>query len=173
MRAAGRLGDAVRDEVHGVQPRHVLQLQEVHGVALALAEQRDQDVRARHLVAAGGLHVDGGSLDHALEAGGRLGVAGALRHQAGEILVEELGQVAFQLVGVHTTSPQHIGRVAVVGQREQEVFERRVLVPAFVRQAEGAVERLFEVTGKHAQNAPKSGPAPKAFGSTGGFRGSR
>src|ERR687897_922032 len=57
-----RLGDAVGDEVHRVEPRHVLELQEVDGVALALGEQGDEHVGPGHLVAAGGLHVDRGAL---------------------------------------------------------------------------------------------------------------
>ena len=69
-------------------------LQEIDGMALALAEQRHQHVGAGHLVAAGGLHMDRGALHHALEAGGRLGVAGPVGGQAREVLVEELGQVA-------------------------------------------------------------------------------
>ena len=89
--------------------------------------------------------MDGRALHHALEAGGGLGVAGALRHQPGQVLVQELGQVALQLLDVHAAGPQHVRRVAVVGQGEEEVLKGRVLVPALIGEAEGAVERLFEV----------------------------
>jgi hypothetical protein len=64
----------VADVVDRVVARHVLLLQEIGGVALALGEDRDQHVGAGHLLAAGRLDVDHRALDHALEAGGRLGV---------------------------------------------------------------------------------------------------
>src|SRR6266849_4213434 len=53
-----RLGEAVRDVVDGIEARHVLLLQEIDGVALALGEHGDEHVGARHLLAAGGLDVD-------------------------------------------------------------------------------------------------------------------
>src|SRR5712691_7182663 len=62
LRAAGRLGDAVRDVVDRVEPRHVLLLQEIAGVALALGEHRDQHIGAGHLLAARRLDMDRGAL---------------------------------------------------------------------------------------------------------------
>ncbi len=53
LRAAGRLGDAVRDVVDRVETSHVLLLQEIDRVALALGEHGDQDVGAGDLLAAG------------------------------------------------------------------------------------------------------------------------
>ena len=144
-RAARRLGDAVADEIHRVEPRHVLQLQEIDRVAFALGEQRHQHIRAGHLVAAGGLHVDRGALHHALEAGGGLRIAGPVGRQAGEILVEELRQIRAQLVEVDATGAQHRGGIGVVGQAQQQVLQRRVFVTAFAGERQGAVQRLFEV----------------------------
>jgi hypothetical protein len=69
----------VADVVDRVVAGHVLLLQEIGGVALALGEDRDQHVGAGHLLAAGRLHVDHRALDHALEAGGRLGILVARR----------------------------------------------------------------------------------------------
>ncbi len=143
--AAGGLGDAVADEVDGVEPGHVLELEEIDGVGLALREQGDEDVGAGDLVAAGGLDVDGGALDDTLEAGGGLGVARAVGGEPGEVLVEELGEVGAQLVEVDPAGAQHGGGVGVVGEPEQEVLERGVLVPAVAGERQGAVQRLFEV----------------------------
>src|SRR5262249_51643322 len=50
------LGNAVADVVDRVVARHVLLLQEIRSVALALGENGDQDVCARHLLAARRLH---------------------------------------------------------------------------------------------------------------------
>src|SRR3546814_5882505 len=65
-----RLGNAVADEVDGVEPRHVLLLQEIDGIALARREHGDQHVRASHFLAAGRLDMEDGAPDDALESGG-------------------------------------------------------------------------------------------------------
>ena len=68
------LADAVADIGDRVEPAHVLLLQEIDRIALALGEERDQHVGAGHLVAARGLDVEDGALDDALEAAGRRGI---------------------------------------------------------------------------------------------------
>ena len=145
FRARPRLGDAVADVVDGVEPRHVLLLQEEDGVALALGEQGDQHVGAGHLLAAGGLHVDGGALQHALEAGGRLGVAGGAADQVGELVVDIFAEVAPQPVEIDVAGAEDGDRVLVLGQRQQQVLERRVLVPPLVGVGQRAVQSLFEI----------------------------
>jgi len=102
-------------------------------VALALGEQRDQHVRPGHFVAAGGLHVDRRPLHDPLKTRGGLGVARPVGGQAGQILVEELAQVAAQLLQVHPAGAQHSGRVGVVRQPQQQVFQGGVFVTAFAR----------------------------------------
>ena len=66
------LGNAMGDIIHRVIAGHVLLLQEEGGMAFTLGEDRHQHIGARHLLAAGGLHMDHGALDHPLEAGGGL-----------------------------------------------------------------------------------------------------
>ena len=141
----GRLGDAVADEVDRVEAGHVLQLQEVDRMALAFAEQGDQHVGAGDLIAAGGLDVDRGALDDALEAGGGFRITRPIGGQAGEILVEEFGQVVAQLVEIDPARLQHGGGIGVVRETEQEMFQGRILVPPFTGERQGAVKRLFEV----------------------------
>ena len=51
FRHAGPLGDAVADVIDRVVARHVLLLQEIGGMALALGENRNEYVRARYLFA--------------------------------------------------------------------------------------------------------------------------
>ena len=86
--AALALADAVADVGDRVEPAHVLLLQEIDGIALALGEQRDQHVGAGHLVAARGLDVEDGALDDALEAAGRRGIGVGLDLQRLELVVE-------------------------------------------------------------------------------------
>src|SRR5690606_5679245 len=71
---ARALGDAVADVIDGVVARHVLLLQEIGGMALALGEDRHQHVGARHFLAARRLHMDHRALNDALEPGGGLAV---------------------------------------------------------------------------------------------------
>ena len=81
-RTAWRLCNAVANEVDCIQPGHVLQLQEIHRVAFALAEQGDEHVGSRHLVAPAALHMDGGTLHNTLEACCRLRITRPVRRQS-------------------------------------------------------------------------------------------
>src|SRR5262249_56905133 len=62
FRYARPLGDAVTDVIDRVIARHVLLLQEVRGMALALSEDRDQHVGAGHPLPSGPFNVTPRSL---------------------------------------------------------------------------------------------------------------
>ena len=143
--AARRLGDAVRDVVDRVEAGHVLLLQEIDGVALALGEHRDQHIGAGHLLAARGLDMDRGALQHALEARGRLRVVAVVRHEVGQLVVDIGQNVAAQPVEIDAAGAQHRDGVLILGQREQQVFERRVFVPPLVGVRQSAMQRFFEI----------------------------
>ncbi len=113
-------------------------------MALALGEDGDQHVGAGHFLAAGRLHVDGGALDDALEAGGRLGLLAVLDHQAMQLGVDIAHDGLAQLVEIDIAGAHDRGGVGIVDQREQQMFERGEFVPVFVRDGEGAPKRLFE-----------------------------
>ena len=142
-RAPRCLGNAMGDEIHRIEPGHILQLQEIDRMALAFGKQGHQHVGAGHLIAAGGLHMNGRALDHALEAGGRLRVAGAVGGQAGQVLVEELREVRPQLVQIDPAGPQHRRGVGIVRESQQQVLQRRIFVPALAGEGQGAMQRLF------------------------------
>ena len=57
-------------------------------MAFALGENRDQHVGAGDFFAAGRLDVDGGALNDALEAGGRLGFLAGLDDEIFELAIE-------------------------------------------------------------------------------------
>ena len=101
------LGDAVGDVVHRIQARHLLLLQVVDGVALALGEHGHQHVGAGHLLPAGGLYVDRRALQHALEAGSRLGVAELCGDQARQLIVDVIEDVGTQAFEIDAAGPQH------------------------------------------------------------------
>ena len=99
-------------------------MQEIGGVALALGEDRHQHVGAGHLLAAGGLHMDDGALDHALEAGGRLGVLAFVVHQVLELGVEIVAEARRSLSRSTLQARITARGVLVVDQRQQQVLER-------------------------------------------------
>ena len=145
---AGALGDAVRDVVHRVVAGHVLLLQEIGGVAFALGEDRDEHVGAGHLLAARGLHVDHGALDDALEAGGRLRLLAVDVDEVRELGVDIFVQVGAQLVEIDVAGAHDRRRVLVVGQREEQMLQRREFLIALVGEAQRLVEGHFERAGK-------------------------
>ena len=149
------LGDAVADVLHRVVARHVLLLQEIGGMALALGEDRDQHVGAGDLLAAGGLHVHHGALDDALEAGGRLRFRRALDDQRARARCRGSSvSCARSVVEVDVAGPHDRRRRPVVDQREQQVLERRVFVAALVgvrqRAMQGAFETVWRMTARAA-----------------------
>ncbi len=151
---AGPLGDAMADVVDGVVPRHVLLLQEIGGVAFALREDRDQHVGAGHFFATGRLDVNHRALDHALESGGRLGVVAAVRHQIFEFGLEIVDETGAQLVEIDAAGPHHRRRIRVIDQRQQKVFERRILMMTLVCNRQRTMQGLFKALGKSWHSRP-------------------
>ncbi len=157
------LRDAVADVVHRVVAGHVLLLQEIGGVALALGEDRDEHVGAGHLGAARALDVDRGALDHPLEAGGRRGLGAVdVGDQRVELLVEEGDDVLAQLVDLDPAGLHHPRGVRFVEQREQQMLERREFVLALVGMPERVVDRGFKSTRERGHNPRPSGLIPPA-----------
>jgi len=138
--AAWRLGDAVRDVINRVETGHVLLLQEIDRVALALGKHRDQHVGAGHLLAARGLDVDRGALQDALEARGRLRVVAVVRHEIGQLVVDIGQDLAAQPVEIDAACAQHSNGILILSQREQQVFEGCVFVPALIGVRQGPMQ---------------------------------
>ena len=101
-------------------------------MALALGEDRDQHVGARHLLAPGRLDVDHGALDHPLEPGGRLGILAAVGHEVFELGFHIGDEISPQLVEIDVACPHDGGRVLIVDQRQQQVLKRGVFMMAFI-----------------------------------------
>ena len=138
------LRDAVADVIDGVVAGHVLLLQEIGGMALALGEDRDEHVGPGDLGPAGALDVDRGALDDPLEAGGRGGLGAVdVRDQRVELFVEEGEDVLAQLVDLDAAGLHHPRGVRLVKQREQQMLERREFVLALIGMPESVVDRGF------------------------------
>jgi hypothetical protein len=145
---AGALGDAVTDVVHRIVARHVLLLQEVGGMALALGKDGDEHVGPGHLLAAGRLHVYDCPLDDTLEAGRGLGILVGIVHEVLKLAFEVGSKAAPQLVEINVACPHDRRRILVVQQRQQQMLEGGVFVMTLVRERQCAVQGLFEIARK-------------------------
>ena len=142
------LADAVADEAHRVEPAHVLLLEEIDRIAVAFGKQRDQHIGAGHRILAARLDMQDCALDHPLEPRGRLRVGGLVRLQRLVFLFEILLHHRGQFTEVDPAGGHDLRAILVVDQCEQQVFERRIFVPALARIGECGVEGLFEIGGK-------------------------
>ena len=154
FRYPGPLGDAVADVIDRVVAGHVLLLQEIGGVALALGEDRDQHVGAGDFLATGRLDVNHRALDHALKARGRLGVVGAVGDQVFELGLEIVDETGAQLVEIDAAGAHDGRRIRVIDQRQQKVFERRILVVTLVCNRQRTMQGLFKALGKSRHSRP-------------------
>src|SRR6185369_65676 len=152
------LADAVADVGHGIESAHVLLLHETDGIALALGKECDEDVRPGHLVAARRLDVEDRTLDYALEAAGRSWVRRAVGNERPELIVEILLHAGAKLIAVDSAGGHHLGRVLVVDERDQEVLQGRIFVPAAAGLAKRVVEGLFELTSETGHYLLDSAP---------------
>ncbi|MBP2298243.1 hypothetical protein J2850_000917 [Azospirillum picis] len=118
-------------------------------MALAFREQGNEHVCSRHLLTSGRLDVDGRTLQNPLESSRWLGVVGPVRDKVRKFVVEVIRQFRAQSVEIDPAGAQDGGGIGVFGQREKQVFERRVFMPALVRVGQGSVQSLFQVTRQH------------------------
>ncbi len=98
---------------------------------------------------AGGLHVDRGALDDALETcgWGRFGTLD-VRNQRIQFSVDVFGQSITQAVEVHATRLHHPRSFGFVYQSEQQVFQCCQLVVAFICKRDRLVNGCFERGGE-------------------------
>ncbi len=117
-------------------------------MAFALGEDGDQHIGAGHFLAARRLDMDMRALDDALESCRRLGVVIAVGDEVLEFVLDIIDDLLLQDIDIHRTGPHDRGRVRILCQRQQEVFERRIFMMAVVGEGQSTVERLFERAGK-------------------------
>ena len=141
--APAGLRDAVRNEIDRVEPRHVLLLEEIGGVALALGENGDEHIGAGYFLAARRLDVNDGALNDALERRRRAGILRVGHDQTIEFFVDELLQIGLERVDIDIAAGQNGHSVAIFGQREEEMLERREFVTAFTSQVHRRMQSFF------------------------------
>ncbi len=74
-----------------------------------------------------------GAVNHPLEARGRLRLAMGIGNQARELIVEISQELVAQHIEIDRAGAHHRRRVAIVDEREQQMFERGIFVAALVR----------------------------------------
>ncbi len=140
--------DAVGNEVHHIQPGDVVLVEQVGGVGILFAEDRDQHIGALDFLLAGRLHVVERPLQHALEADGRLGITPVIIIQQRHGLLHHLPQITGQCVEVGFAGAQHAQGRRIFEQRQQQVLDGQEFVtpPAclLVGLADGDLEFLAE-----------------------------
>src|SRR5687768_5105973 len=90
-------------------------------------------------------------LDHALEAGRRLGILASVRDEVGEFAVDVIHEVAAKDVEIDIAGPHDGGRILVIDQGQEKVFEGCVFVAALAGKSEGSVKGLFKTARKARQ----------------------
>ena len=106
------------DIVDGIEAGHILQLQVIDRMALALGEHSNQDISARNLFPTGGLDMNCGPLQHTLESSCGLRVLRQARHHHFKLTAKIFTQLFLQLLDIDATGPYHRDCVAVLRQRE-------------------------------------------------------
>ncbi len=146
------LGDAVRDEIHHVEARDPLLVQEIDRVRVLLAVDRHEHVGAGDFLLPRGLDVQDGALDDALEPerGLRVDLAGA--GDGGRVLHHEVGERLLQLVDLGRAGLQDLGGGRVVAQGEKQMLHGDELVALLAGLDEGHVKADFQLLGDHVSS---------------------
>jgi hypothetical protein len=142
---------SVADVIDRVIAGHVLLLQEIRSVALALGKDRHEHVRSGHLLPTGGLHMDDRALDDPLESCGGLGVLAPVGDQVRQLRVHVLDEVAAQDFEIDIAGPHDRSGILIVDESKEEVFEGGVFVPPLPSESEGSVKGLFKAARKARQ----------------------
>jgi hypothetical protein len=90
-------------------------------------------------------------LDHALEAGCRLGILASVGHEIGKFAVDVFDQIAAKNFDIDIAGP-HDGRsILVVDQGQEKVFEGCIFMAALACESESSVKGLFKTARKARQ----------------------
>ena len=89
--------------------------------------------------------MDRGALQHALKARGRFGILAVSGDEIGELVVDVIQNLATEALELDAAGAQYGDRILIFGQRQQQMFERSIFVPAFIGTGQGPVQRFFEI----------------------------
>ncbi len=147
----GDLRQTVRDVIDDVETRHMLAIQKKHGVALFLAENRDEHIRDADLLLAAGLDVKHRSLQNALEAQRGLHLALLTFLQSRRGLVDVFLELLLELAEIAPAGTQDLPNFRRINDREQQVLDRQIFMTRFTCLMERIVETIFKLVGQHVR----------------------
>jgi hypothetical protein len=90
-------------------------------------------------------------LDHALEAGCRLGILASIGHEIGEFAVHVIDEIAAENFEIDIAGSHNGRSILVVDQSQEEVFEGCVFMAALACESESSVKGLFKTARKARQ----------------------
>ena len=90
-------------------------------------------------------------LDHALEASRRLRLLAAGADEVLQLGVDVIGEIGPELLEIDIAGAHQCGGILIVDQREQQVLESRVFVPALIGERQRTVQSLVEVARERGQ----------------------
>jgi hypothetical protein len=91
------------------------------------------------------------ALDHALEAGRRLGILTSIGNKVGELAVYVIDEVSAEHIEIDVAGPHHGSGILVVDQCEEKVFEGCIFMAALAGESESSVKGLFKTARKARQ----------------------
>ena len=154
----GDLRQTVRDVVDDIETCYMLAIEQEHGVALLLAENRDQHVSNTNFLLAARLHVENRTLQYSLEAQRRLYLALLPFLESRSRLIDVVLELLLQLAQIRATSAQNFPHLGCIEDREQQVLDCQIFVTRLARLVKGVVEAVFKLVRKHVrQTSRRSG----------------
>ena len=125
---------------------HALLLEQEHRLAFLFAEDRHQHIGTGNLALAGALDMKHGTLQHTLEAQGRLSLAVFVAdgNQRGR-RIDELLQIMLELVEIGATGAQNGRGSLIVKESQQQMLDRHELMTLRTGLLEGKIEGDFEL----------------------------
>ena len=159
--------DAVGNEIHHVESGDALFLQIVDRVRVFFAEDRHQDIRPVDFLLAGGLDVQDGALDNALESQRRLRIDFFLALDTRRVLTDKFVQIAAELCDIAAASAQGICCRWVVEQSQKQVFHGDELVALLSSFDKSHVQADFQFLRNHSVFLHDTGERMLAFAGVG------
>ena len=112
-------------------------------MALALGEHGHQHICPRHLIAAGRLHMNHRTLDNPLEPCRGLAILGFIHNQAGQLIVDIIGQIVPQLFQIDAARLHNSDSFGVFCQGEQQMFQRGIFMVALIGEHKRPMQTLL------------------------------
>ena len=113
-------------------------------MAFALGEDGHEHIRAGDFLAPGGLDMNDGAMNDALEPGRWLGFGILIDNQAVKIVVDIVDQLAAQKIQIDVAGTHDRSCVAILDQGKKQMLKRSIFMVPLIGEFQGAVKGLFQ-----------------------------